>query len=487
MESNDKNVSLKRGLTTRHMNMIGLGGAIGTGLFVGLGYNISAAGPAGALVAYTAMGILVYFVMTSLGEMSTYMPISGSFSSYCDKFVDPALGFAVGWNYWYAWAITIAAEFVAGCILVKFWLPNANSYVLCALFVVVIYALNYFSSRTFGEGEFWFAGIKIVAIIVFLILGVLIILGIMGGKSPGFGNWTVGEAPFVGGGLATLSAFLLAGFSFQGTEIVGIAAGESDNPSKSVPKAINSVFWRILLFYIGAVAVIAFILPYNDPNLLKTGIENLAYSPFTLVFQRAGLAIAASVMNAVILTSVLSCGNAGLYTTARILHSLAMEGKAPKLFKYVNKRGVPVHALNVTTLVAAVCFLGTQFGLNNVYYWLLNGSALTGFLAWMAISLSHYRFRRAYVAQGNKVEDLKYRALWYPLGPILSLVVCGGIIIGQFYAYGDFSVMGFIVAYLGLFIFFGCYFGYKIVKKTKIIKPLEADLNYVDAAERYHN
>lgn len=480
-EKKEEDQSLKRGLKTRHLNMIGLGGSIGTGLFVALGYNISAAGPGGALLAYAVMGVLVYFMITSLGEMSAEIPISGSFSAYCTRFVDPALGFAVGWNYWFSWAICVATELLAGCILIKFWLPDGNSVIWSVLFLVLIYLLNFFSSRTYGEGEFWFASIKVFTVIIFLIVGVLMILGIIGGTSPGFKNWTVGEAPFVGGSMAVLSAFLLAGFSFQGTEIIGIAAGETENPEKAVPKAVNRVFWRILLFYFGAVAIIGFLIPYTDSNLLKTGIENMVYSPFTLVFERLGLAIAASLMNAVILTSVLSCGNAGLFTATRMLYSLALENKAPKVFTHVNKRGVPITALNVTTLVGALCFLATQVGLNTAYSWLLNIAALTGFIAWLAISVSHYFFRRAYIAQGKKVEDLKYRAKLYPFGPIFSFILCACIISGQYYAYGNYTLEGFMVAYIGLFVFIGCFAGYKIVKKTKMVKPLEANLDYNDS------
>ncbi|MEL7654387.1 MAG: amino acid permease [Bacillota bacterium] len=478
MEINESEAKLKRSLKSRHMNMIAIGGAIGTGLFVALGYNITAAGPGGALVAYSIMGILVYFLMTSLGEMSTEIPITGSFSSYCTRFVDPALGFAIGWNYWYSWSITVALELVAADLLIKFWMPDANIFLWSAIFLALLDGLNFFSARGYGEGEFWFASIKVVTIIVFLVLGILMILGIMGGESPGFSNWTTGEAPFVGGFLPILGAFLLAGFSFQGTEIVGIASGESENPEKQVPKAIKAVFWRILIFYIGAVAIIGFLLPYTDESLLSTGIENLAVSPFTLVFERAGLAIAASVMNAVILTSVLSCGNAGLYCSTRMLYSLAEEGKAPKLFTHVNKRGVPIHALNATTIIAAFCFLTSQFSVNTVYYWLLNASALTGFLAWLAIAVSHYFFRRAYIAQGYRLEDLKFKAKLYPFGPLFAAILCACIIIGQFYAYGDFSVMGFFVAYIGLFLFLACYIGYKVVKKTKMISPMEADLKH---------
>lgn len=481
----NKNTGLKRGLKGRHMNMIGLGGAIGTGLFVALGYNITAAGPGGALTAYAVMGILVYFLMTSLGEMSTEIPISGSFASYCTRFVDPALGFAVGWNYWFSWSVTIGAELLAGCILVRFWLPDANSFLWSAMFLALIYALNYLSARAYGEGEFWFASIKVITIIIFLIMGVLMIFGIMGGTAPGFENWTTGDAPFVGGGVAILSAFLLAGFSFSGTEILGIASGESEDPAKAVPKAIRSVFWRILIFYIGAIIVIGFLLPYTDPNLSKTGLENLVYSPFTLVFERAGLAVAASLMNAVILTSVLSCGNAGLFVAARMLHSLAEEGSAPKYFAHCNKRGVPLRALNATTLVAALCFLSTQFGLNTVYYWLLNVGALTGFIAWLAIAISHICFRRAYVAQGKKITDLKFKAKFFPFGPIFAFILCSCIVLGQYYAYGDYSVSGFFVAYIGLFIFVGCFIGYKVVKKTKLVDPKKADLTLGEKLESY--
>lgn len=478
MEIKESEAKLKRELKPRHMNMIAIGGAIGTGLFVALGYNITAAGPGGALAAYSIMGILVYFLMTSLGEMSTEIPITGSFASYCSRFVDPALGFAVGWNYWYSWSITVALELVAASLLIKFWMPDANVFLWSAIFLALLYGLNFISARGYGEGEFWFAGIKVVTIFVFLILGVMMIFGIMGGTSPGFSNWTTGDAPFVGGFMPILGAFLLAGFSFQGTEIVGIASGESENPGKAVPKAIKAVFWRILIFYIGAVAVVGFLLPYTDENLLKTGLENLAVSPFTLVFERAGLAIAASVMNAVILTSVLSCGNAGMYVSTRMLYSLAQEGKAPKYFMKVNKRGVPLRALNATTIIAAFCFLTSQFSVNTVYYWLLNASALTGFIAWIAIAISHYYFRRAYIAQGKRIEDLKFKAKWYPFGPLFAGILCACIIIGQFYAYGDYSMVGFFVAYIGLFFFLACYIGYKVVKKTKMVAPTEADLEH---------
>ena len=302
---------LRRSLKSRHMMMIALGGSIGTGLFVAGGETISTAGPGGALVAYGLIGLMVYFLMTSLGEMATYLPTSGSFGTYATRYVDPAFGFALGWNYWFNWAITLAAEILAGALIMKYWFPDVPASLWSALFIGALFLINILSTRSFGESEYVFSSIKVITVFVFLFIGSLLILGISG-TSPGFENWTTGEAPFVGGLGSILAIFMVAGFSFQGTELIGVAAGESEDPEKNVPKAIKSIFWRILMFYIGAFIVIGFLIPYTDPNLLNSSIENVSISPFTLVFDRFGFAFAASFINAIILTAVLSAGNSGL-------------------------------------------------------------------------------------------------------------------------------------------------------------------------------
>lgn len=478
-----ENNELKRGLKVRHVNMIAIGGAIGTGLFVATGGSLHEAGPGGALVAYGGIAIMVFFLMTSLGEMSTYMPVTGSFETYASKFVDPSLGFALGWNYWYNWAITVAAELEAAAIVIKYWMPDSNSLIWSALFLAILFLLNYFSVGAYGESEFWFAGIKVVTIIVFLIVGILMIFGIMGGTSPGFSNWTKGEAPFPGGFAAIIGIFMIAGFSFQGTELIGITAGEVKDPEKSIPKAIKTVFVRIMLFYIGSIIVIGFLLPYDDPNLLHTGIENISVSPFTLIFQRAGIAAAASLMNAVILTSVLSCGNSGMFASTRMLYSLAMEGKAPKMFKKVNKRGVPVNALIVTTIIGMAAFMGSFVGDGSVYLWLVNASGVAGFIAWLGIAISHYRFRKAFAAQGHSLDELKYKAKLFPLGPIIAMLLCIIVVVGQFFVNKDFSLLGFMVAYIGAIAFILLFIVHKIVNKTKLVKPEEADLSQGFAKE----
>ena len=476
--SEEKEEGLKRSLKARHLNMIAIGGAIGTGLFVASGASISTAGPGGALVAYGLIGIMVYFLMTSLGEMATFMPVSGSFETYATRFVDPALGFALGWNYWYNWAITVACELVAGAIVMKFWFPDTPGIIWSALFLVILFTLNMISARMYGEAEFWFAGIKVATIGIFLVVGVLMIFGIMGGKAPGFHNWTVGNAPFNGGFGGIFAIAMVAGFSFQGTELVGVAAGESEDPQKNVPKAINTVFWRILIFYIGALTIVGFVLPYTDPNLLKAGEDNVAMSPFTLIFERAGLGMAAAVMNAVILTSVLSCGNSGLYASTRMLYAMAQEGKAPKFLKKVSKSGVPINCLYFTTAVSVIAFVGYLIGENSIYLWLVSASGMAGFIAWLGIAISHYRFRKAYVLQGKDLNDLKYKSKLFPLGPIIALVLCTVVIIGQdFGAIMSGHFLAALPTYIGLILFLVLYIGYKVVKKTKLVNLAEADFS----------
>ncbi|EAE0174936.1 amino acid permease [Listeria monocytogenes] len=471
---------IRRDLKTRHLSMIAIGGSIGTGLFLASGNAIHTAGPGGALVAYTAIGIMVYFLMTSLGEMATYMPVSGSFSTYASRFVDPAFGFALGWNYWFNWAITLAVDISTAAIIVQFWLPNTPAWLWSAIFLILIFGLNALSVKAYGESEYWFSIIKVATVIIFLIVGVLTIVGILGGEVIGFSNFTAGDAPFKGGFFAILGTFLIAGFSFQGTEMVGIAAGESATPETSVPKAIKQVFWRILLFYIFAIFIIGMIIPYTNPNLLSAEATDVAISPFTLVFEKAGLAFAASVMNAVILTSVLSAGNSGLYASTRMLWAMARDKKAPKFLGKVNRRGIPMAALIVTTIVGAMTFITTLTENGTVIYtWLLSASGLTGFIAWVGIAISHYRFRKAFIKQGHDLSELKYKAKFFPFGPILALILCILVIVGQDYAAflkPEFTNPAWWqkigISYIGLPIFLVFWLSFKFTNKTKVI-PLE--------------
>lgn len=476
---------LQRGLKARHLTMIAIGGSIGTGLFLASGGSIHSAGPGGALVAYIAISIMVYFLMTSLGEMAAFMPVSGSFSTYATRFVDPSLGFALGWNYWYNWAITIAVELSAAALIMKYWLPDVPSIVWSALFLLLMFGLNLLSVKSFGESEYWFALIKVVTVILFIIFGTLMIFGIMGGEAVGFQNFTKGDAPFNGGFMAILGVFMIAGFSFQGTELVGVAAGESENPARNIPRAIRQIFWRILLFYIFAILIIGLLVPYDNPNLISGDITDIAISPFTIVFEKAGFAFAASVMNAVILTSVLSAGNSGMYASTRMLWVLAKEGKAPKWFAKVTRNGIPVNALILTALVGALAFLSSLFGDGAVYIWLLNASGMSGFIAWLGIAISHYRFRKAYQLQGRALKDLPYLAKWFPIGPIIAFIICLVVIIGQNYTAftgSEIDWYGATVSYIGLPLFLAVWLGYKYSKKSKLVPLEEVDFSMDEQA-----
>ena len=478
---------LHRGIGTRQLSMIAIGGAIGTGLFFASGGAIAQAGPGGALLAYATMGLAVYCMMQSLGEMATQLPIPGSFEAYAERFIDPSLGFAVGWNYWFSWSITLAAELVAGALIVQFWFPHSNSMFWAMGFFAVLLALNLLSVKAYAEAEYWFAGIKVVTVVIFLAVGGLMITGMIGDHHAGFQNWTLSDpnsgtrAPFVGGWTSVLAVFLVAGFSFQGTEGVGLAAAETTNPSKNVPKAIRTVFWRILLFYIGSIFVVGTLVGYNDPNLLHGDESHIAFSPFTMVFQmlpRFGY-YAANLMNAVILSSVLSCGNSSMYVASRMLYAMSHSRKAPKLFSKLNRRGVPVAALLATGLVSALAFFSTLVGDQKIYQIFYNASSLSGFLIWLGIAVCHLRFRQAWVAQGRSLDDLKFKSKFYPYGPWLAvtlfLVVLFGANIGVFQA-PVFSWFDFITGYLMIPGFVLFYLGHKYWNKTRVI-PLK-DCNF---------
>ncbi len=483
---------LKRSLKARHLTMIAIGGAIGTGLFVASGANIAKAGPGGALLAYLLVGVMVYFLMTSLGELASCLPVPGSFATYGSRYVEEGFGFAIGWNYWLSWAVTVAVDLTVLQIVMRYWYPNVAGFWWAALFLSAIFLLNYISVTGFGEGEYWFALIKVVTVIFFIAVGILMILGIVNsGDQAGWHNFfpdqsgTVFDAiksSFSGGIPALISVTLIAGFAFQGTEMIGIAAGESENPRKTVPKAVKQVFWRILLFYVLAIAVMGFLIPRTDPNLLSSSEENIAMSPFALIFSHAGIEAAAMVMNFVILTAVLSAGNSGMYASTRMLYAMACEGKAPKFCAKISKNGVPRNALYATTVIAMLCFLTSLYSAEVVFFWLVGLSSMTGFIFWLGIAISHYRFRKGYVAQGLKLEDLPYRAKLFPFGPLFAFALC--LVIMLFQQYEDLvgifmSLFGapmpqidwlnFAGVYVGLPIFLLIWLFYRIANKTRFI------------------
>lgn len=479
MSETQNSVQLQRKLGARHLNMIAIGGSIGTGLFLASGATIASAGPGGALLAYALIGVMIYFLMTSLGELATHNPTSGAFFTYGTKYVEGGFGFALGWNYWYNWAITVAFELVAVQFIMKFWFPDIPGFYWSAIFLAVIFGINALTVKGFGESEFFFSLVKVLAIIAFIIIGIWMIAKIM--LTPGtsaFANWSVGEAPFVGGFQALIGVAMIAGFSFQGTEMVGVAAGESKDPQKTIPVAIKQIFWRILLFYIVCIFIIGTLVAYNDPRLLQAAAtEDVALSPFTLLYEKAGFAFAASMMNAVILTAILSAGNSGMYSSTRMLFDMARKGSAPKLFAHLDPRGVPMNALYATTAIAALCFLTTFLGEQEVFNWLLNMSGMCGFIVWLGIAISHYRFRKGYLAQGYQLEGLAYRAKFFPFAPWFAFVLCSIVVLGQNYqAVLDGEWLAVLSTYIGILLFLVIWLGYKWKYKTKLVSYQEMDV-----------
>ncbi len=464
--------------------MIAIGGSIGTGLFVASGGTIAQAGPGGALVAYAAVGLMVFLLMQSLGEMSAKLPVAGSFQTFATRFVSPSFGFAIGWNYWFNWAITVAAELVAAGIVMSFWLPDVPGWVWAGLFLTVLTGLNALSSKVFGESEFWLALIKVLAVVVFLVAGVFMILGIWGENSPGLSHWQTPDEVFHGGWVSIISVFMIAGFSFQGTELVGVAAGEAKNPRREIPRAIRSVFWRIMLFYIGAIFIIGCLVPFTDPSLLASGEADVAASPFTLVFERAGIAFAAALMNAVILTAIHSAGNSGLYASTRMLYSLARDGKSPAIFGRVNTRGVPLPVLMATAGVGLFGFLSALLGQGSAYAWLVNVSGLSGFLVWTGIAVLHYRFRRGFLAQGHTVGELPYRAAFFPIGPLLAFAMLLLVIAGQnCEAVVAGRGMEVLSSYIGIPLFLGLWLFHRFVAKSRVVPLRDMDFSAPSEAE----
>ena len=318
---------MERKLQARHISMIAIGGCIGTGLFMASGAVVSKAGSYGAVLTYALIGVIIYFLMASIGELATFYPVSGSFGAYATRFIDPGVGFGVGWLFWILWILVASVDIITLSKILHYWefFRQFSSFSICIVFLVFLYLLNLVSVKVFGEVEYWITIIKVMTVVAFLIVGAAIIFGATGNSEAGIHTFIKnGEKTSSAGVLGLFGVLSTAAFSFGGTEVVAVTAGESPNPKETMPKAVRQVFWRILLFYILAIFVIGMLIPYNS-NALMGGDNDVATSPFTLVFKNAGLAFAASFMNAVILTSVLSAGNSGMYASTRMLYSMSKD------------------------------------------------------------------------------------------------------------------------------------------------------------------
>jgi lysine-specific permease len=452
--------TLQKKLELRHVNMIALGGSIGTGIFLASGYSIFVGGPGGALLAYGLMAVIVYFLMTSLAEMSVHKPSTGTFCDYSSQYVGKSFGFAMGYNYWLNWAITIAAEVSAASLIMGYWFPEVNGAIFCSVFFVAIVALNLFAVNVFGEAEYFLSFVKVSVILAFIILGIFAIF-----YQPHFGvqRWHVGDAPFHNGSFGFIAVFLFAGFSFQGTELIGVASGEAKNPEKSIPKSIKLVFWRLTLFYVLTIAIITLLLNYNDPQLSHQ--DSIEMSPYTLIFSKYLSHYAADFINFVILIALLSAANASMYSSSRILWYLGREGQAPKIFAKVADNGVPLLALAATALVGSIVFISSKIGNGVLFSYLVQASSLSGFIAWFGIALCHLQFRRKYLPAVGGINTLSYKARGYPLVQIVSLLMISFVILAQFIPLTNnpnYHFSDLLLVYASLILFALFYLGHKI-------------------------
>lgn len=464
--------------------LFSIGGAIGTGLFVGSGGILAETGPAPLFMAYLSMMMLVWSIMNNLAEMVVYLPMRGITVPYfVGRFVDPSLAFASGWNYWYAYAMLVGAEASAAGIIIQYWDPPVHIAVWITIVMVIMLLLNIIAVQLFGEAEFWFASIKLITICGLIILGVVIFFG--GGPNQtfvlGFSFWenpgafTEYNAPGATGHfLGYWHAFISAGFAFiTSPELIAIAAGETVAPRRNIPKAARRFIWRLAIFYGISSLIIGILVPYDDPGLLGAS-KNASASPFVLGIKRVGIPVLNHIINAAILTSAWSAGNSFLYSGSRVLYSMSLNGQAPAFFGRTTKTGVPWIAVLFTWSIGLLSYLNVSNSGAKVFTWFMNISTMSGFVAWIIVMITYLRFRKA-MEYNNLLHTLPYRTPLQPYATWIVLVILSILTITsgfQIFIGDNWDVQNFIAAYVTLPIFFILYFGHKIYYRTRFAIPI---------------
>ena len=405
---------LKRGLKNRHLQMIALGTAVGTGLFYGSTATISMAGPAVTL-SYLIGGIIVFFIMRMLGEMSVEEPVSGSFSYYANKYWGKFAGFLAGWNYWFLYIFVSMAELTAVSIYVAYWLPDLPQWISALICLVIITLINLITVSAYGEIEFWMALIKISAIIFMIILGSYFIFTDPDPFPENFSNLWEHGGFFPNGISGMFLAMVPVIFSFGGIELIGITAGEAENPEKTIPRAINQVIWRILIFYVGTMFVLMTLWAWNE-----VGTEA---SPFVQIFENVGFTGAANLLNFVVLTAAVSVYNSAIYSNSRMLYGLATSDNAPKFFEKLSSRKVPVNGILISSGITLLVVILNYLFPGKIFMYLM--SIVTGavIISWAMIIITHIKFRK-------KIgRETKFKSILYPFTNYLCLAFIVGIIL----------------------------------------------------------
>ncbi|KAK6465401.1 general amino acid permease [Scheffersomyces coipomensis] len=479
---------LKRKLKNRHLQMIAIASSIGSGLLIGTGSALNTGGPAGILIAWALTGASILCTIQAMAELAVTFPISGSFNVYASRFIDPSVGFSVAWNYFFQFLVLLPLELVAGSITMKYWNTTINPDVWVLIFYVVVASINLFGVRAYGEAEFLFSSLKVMAVIGFIIVSIVLVAG--GGPAGHYVGslyWHI-PGPFANGFKGVASVFVTAAFSFGGTELVGLTAAEADQPRKSLPKATKQVFWRIMMFYMVSITLITFLVPYNSDRLLGASSVDVTASPFVIAIQQGGIHGLPSVMNAVILISVISVGSSSVYATSRTLTALAEQGLAPKICGYVDRAGRPLVAIMITNVFGLLSFIAASGKQTEVFDWLLSISALSSIFTWLSICLAHIRFRRALKVQGRLTDELAFTSQTGVIGSWFGVILNTLVIIAQFwlslFPLGESpNAEGFFEGYLGFVILIIFYFGHKIWRKNWILFIRAKDID-IDSGRR---
>ena len=462
--------NLKRGMESRHLQMISLGGVIGTGLFLSSGYTIQQAGPIGTILAYGIGALIVYLVMLTLGELSVAMPVTGSFHVYAEKFIGPGTGFVIAIQYWLTWTVALGSEFTAAGLLMQRWFPNSPTWAWSAACITLIFTLNALSVRFFAEAEFWFASIKVFAICAFIVIGSLAIFGVIPvagyQHAPMFGN-LIKDGVFPNGFMPVFATILTVNFAFSGTELIGVTAGETRDPQTAVPKAIHTTLWRLALFFIGSITVMCALIPWRQAGVGE--------SPFVLVFNSIGIPYAGDIMNFVVLTAVLSASNSGLYASTRMVWSMGNEGMIPRWFAKTNRRGVPMLALCAAMAGGLLALLSSVIAASTVYLVLVALSGLSAVVVWIAIAYCQIVFRRRWLASGHSADELKYRTPGYPYVSWAAFILCtASFILVIFDAEQRFALVAELVF---IVVCYGIYFLQQWWRKRRKASDREDDLS----------
>ncbi|KAK6076704.1 Dicarboxylic amino acid permease 3 [Seiridium cupressi] len=476
---------LRQGLKQRHIQMIALAGAIGTGLFLGSGSALAKGGPLGAFLGYTITGVLASSVTLAVGEMGALAPLSGGIVRYAELFVDPALSFAVGWNLVYGYLVSIPNEIVAAAALIEFWV-SVNNAICITIFSLLVIATCSLLVRVYGELEFAFSMLKILLIVFVNILALVVTCG--GGPSGqaiGFKYWQdpgvfvqyLGVPGALGRFMGFWSTFNSAIYSYSGIETITMAAAEIDCPRRAIPQAAKRIFVRIILFYVISIFMVTLVVASSDPSLLSA--SSTSASPFVIAANNAGIRVVPSIINAVVVTSAWSAANSGMLSGTRSLYGLAKEGRAPKVFARLNRYSVPYIAVALYSVFLALGYLTLSDSASTVFAWLVNLIAVSALVNWSVILITYLRFQYGCKAQGIDRRELPWSAplqpylTWFSLAVFMFLLLTSGYTV---FIKGQWSTQTFVSSYINIPIILALYFGYKLTKRTKLVPLTEVPI-----------